>query len=126
MLEDDRGHPESNNGYDTKIVQFHDEDAGMAYTYLLARINNSSGRHNLLNMEGYRSDHLVMVLLSGGSTRVGNDPYNPPLRGDLPREFLIEIRDGDVGWDQLDDDTIYTRQDLEELKDGKEQDSEKP
>lgn len=126
MLDGEDKSLEDHSGYDTKIVQFHDEDGGMVYTYLLARINNSSGQHNLLNMEGYRSDHLVMVLLSGGSTRVGNDPYNPPMRAELPRDFLIEIRDGDVDWTQIEDDTIYTRQDLEELKDGKEPDSEKP
>lgn len=102
--------------HDTKIVRFHNEDGGMAYTYMLTRISNNREDHNLLSREGYRGNYLIMTLLIGGDLRSGSDPYTPPMRSDLSKEFLIEIRDGDIGWDQIEDDETYTRKDLEEMK----------
>jgi len=114
---------EDGEQYDTKIIQLLDEDKGFQYTYLVAMVDNGSGQHNLLNTEGYRSNHLIMSCLAGSSVKSGIDPFNPPVNSGLVSDFFVELRDGAISWDDVDDDTIYTRQDYEEMKDAQEQDS---
>ena len=109
--------------HDTKIIQVENREKGFQYTYLLCYVRNGSGYHNLLNIEGYRSNHLIMVCLAGSSTKAGIDPFNPPVRSELAKDLFVAIREGYIGWDQIDDDTIYTRKDYEEMKDAQEQDS---
>lgn len=108
--------------HETKIVRLTDSETGTRYAYMITMIDNKEKYHEPLAGEGYYGTHMIFTLLSGPELASGKDPYNPPLRDDLNRDFLIELRDGDIDWGDIEDGDVYTAQDIEALKNGEEQD----